>query len=382
MKILLIITDQGSFNNFLGEVAIKLLTKGHEVDVICSEMKVIDCKDKFPYVQLGVRFHFIDFPRGFNIIKQYNSSKIIRSLIRKIAPDLISIHFTTAMFTTLLCGKLNVKSIGTFHGVGYPIINGAIKKMIFKTVEHFCCRCLDQIWVLNKFDFKLLSKYYPKKLNLLDTKGLGCDLDKFNACNYNNDFHKTLRSNLGISGNDFVLTFTGRFVRFKGFSLVVKAFKALINEYKVVDLKLILIGGRDDLHETGLDDEEENWCKTHKSVIEIGFTSEVDKYLSITDLFVFPSEREGMPVCIIEALAMNVPILTIDTRGCSDLVTNGFNGLVLNSHPTVEEIAKAIIEMKNNKELMNKFRENIFRDRGSLDRNEFVDQQIRMFELI
>jgi hypothetical protein len=38
MRIMLIITDYGSFNNFIGEVAVKLIGMGHKVDVICSNI--------------------------------------------------------------------------------------------------------------------------------------------------------------------------------------------------------------------------------------------------------------------------------------------------------------------------------------------------------
>jgi hypothetical protein len=41
MKILLIITDYGSFNNFISEVAVRLKNIGHDVHVICSKEKLI-----------------------------------------------------------------------------------------------------------------------------------------------------------------------------------------------------------------------------------------------------------------------------------------------------------------------------------------------------
>ena len=152
MKIVLLITDYGSFNNFLSEVAIKLSQEGHEVHVITSKEKVIKIEDKYDYEALGVNFTFVDFPRSFNFIKHYRISSLIQERINEIKPDLVSLHFTTGIFTTVLKGKLKFKTIGTFHGLGYPVIDNYIKKQIFKLVEFLCITRLDEVWVLNKSD--------------------------------------------------------------------------------------------------------------------------------------------------------------------------------------------------------------------------------------
>jgi len=381
MKILFIITDYSGFNNFLAETAVELLKKGHSVDVICSPIKVIDYEDKYPYENLGVKFHFLNFPRSFNLLSQIKACVAIKASIDRIDPSVISIHFTTAMFTALLLGRLKVNTIGTFHGVGYPIIDGKIKKIIFKIVEHICCRRLDQIWVLNKFDYNLLSATYPKQINLLSTKGLGCNINRFNINNFKESYKADFKQQLGIKPQDFVLAFTGRFVSFKGFSLVVNAVRYAVEKLEETNLKLLLIGGKDNLHPTGLNIEQEVWCDQSENVIDVGFTSSVEKYLAITDIFTFPSMREGMPVCIIEALAMGIPVITTDSRGCNDLITNGINGIVLNS-PTIRELAEAIVELKNNAAMRSHFKTAISKDREKLDRMLFVNQQLKMFENI
>ena len=57
----LIITDYGSFNNFLAEIAIKLCSS-YSVHVICSDDKIIVTNDKFDYSNFDISFHFIDIP--------------------------------------------------------------------------------------------------------------------------------------------------------------------------------------------------------------------------------------------------------------------------------------------------------------------------------
>lgn len=376
MHILLIITDYGSFNNFLSDLAVKMSGSGHKVDVICSSNKVIKIEDKFNYKDLGINIHFVSFPRGFNVFQQLKASVSIRKLVLQINPDFVHIHFTTGIFTTVFYKKLPYFSIGTFHGLGYPMVSG-IKKYLFKTVEFFCFNRLDQIFVLNKFDYDLIKGNYKKKTFMLDSGGVGCDLSKFEI---NSVSLKTsdLRKQLNIDVKDFVITFTGRFVSFKGFDLVIQSFLKL-NKLKPSTFKLVLIGGNDPIHKTGLSAEEELAYLDCSNIIKVGFTNEVEKYLSISDVFLFPSLKEGMPVCIIEALAMGVPVITANSRGCNDLVLNNLNGLVLSEKPSKEEVVKALMKLQSSNDIIDGMKKYSLNNRHKLGREVFIDKQMEVY---
>ncbi|WP_278551545.1 glycosyltransferase [Elizabethkingia bruuniana] len=378
-KIVFIITDYGSFNNFIGDAAVELARAKNEVHLISSSTKVIEIEDKFDYKNEGIYIHTVELPRGFNLFKHYNASKKIKSIVDGIQPDIVSIHFTTGVFTSTFNGRLKFKTIGTFHGLGYPVVEGKLKKLIYKFVEKRSLNRIDEAWVLNRFDLELIKQDFPTvPVFQIPSKGMGCDISKFDPQIFDFSFKKELKESLKINEDDFIIGFTGRFVSFKGFDKVIRAFRILIEEKKINNLKLLLIGGLDKAHNTGLTEEESYWVESCDNIINIGFTSEVNKYLSITDIFVFPSEKEGMPVCIIEALAMGVPVITANARGCNDLIINNLNGVLLQRN-SPEEIALQIQNLKNNTDRRNEMKNIILGERKSMSRGLFVKQQVDYF---
>jgi len=377
MRLLLIITDYGSFNNFLSELVIKMRDKGHEIDVLCSDEKVINVKDKYDYAGMGINIHFAAFPRGFNVISQFKASLQIHKLINRISPDLIHIHFTTGIFTTVFYKKPATITIGTIHGLGFPMVKG-LRRFIFKCVEFFAIKRLDSVWVLNNYDYNILKM--NNKTFMIDSVGLGCNLKKFNINLF--DHQKiNVRENLGINNEDFVIAYTGRFVNFKGFDLVVRSFLELNKNYPST-FKLILIGGNDSIHPSGLTRAEENAYLSDPDIVKIGFTNEVEKYLAVSDVFLFPSLKEGMPVCIIEALSMGKPVITANTRGCNDLIQDQINGILLSDKPTADEIVNAVLLLKNTPELLAELGNNALKNRESYSREVFIDKQIKVYDSI
>jgi len=376
MKIVFIITDYGGFNNFLGELSVELCRKSIDVSVICSSDKVINIDDKYNYRNEGVKFFFVDFPRGFNILKHISISNKIKKILKEISPSFVFIHFTTGMFTATFTGRLQYHTAGMFHGLGYPAVSGIFKHWMYKFIEKRCVRRIDDVWVLNQSDKDALKLEFPNRdINLLSTAGLGCDLERFDPDRFSAEMKGEIRASLNISNQDMVISFTGRFVFFKGFGKLVAAILKLTEEDKYKNIKLLLIGGEDPAHGTGLSKEETIKMEGCKNMINLGFRSDVEKFLSITDLFVFPSEKEGMPVCIIEALAMGIPVITANSRGCNDLVFNDLNGVVLRENNS-ESIAVAIRRLIDDQEFYKSIKTNILRNRYMLDRKNYLENQV------
>ena len=87
-----------------------------------------------------------------------------------------------------------------------------------------------------------------------------------------------------------------------------------------------------------------------------GFVSydKVPEALSEIDIFVYPSWHEGFGRSIMEALAMEKPVVATNVGGIPDLINNGENGFLVEPHNS-EMLAQKIKELMENKELREKF---------------------------
>lgn len=378
MKIFFIITDYGSFNNFLAELATEVSTK-YQVHIVCSHDNVINIKDKFIYNKYDIVFHKIYIPRSISLKKEIMAALEIRNLIKSEKPDIVHAHFTTGILPSILIKVKGIPYLGTFHGLGLNASRG-FRRLIFLIVEFFCFFRLDEIYLMNKKDFNLVKSFFNKKSKKYVSSGVGCDLNKFNKLNFKNDESFRLKQELGIQ-DKFVVTFTGRFVEFKGFDLVYHTFKLLERLYPN-QITLLLIGGRDPIHKTGLNDKDLYELENNKSIINIGYTSTVEKYLAITDVFLFPSKKEGLPVCIMESLAMGVPVVSFNERGNSDLIINGFNGFLIDSvskDVDVNLLKNKLEDLLVNRKLLDVFSLNCLKEREKYSRKLFVEEHNRIY---
>ena len=77
-------------------------------------------------------------------------------------------------------------------------------------------------------------------------------------------------------------------------------------------------------------------------------------YFRQSDIFILPSEREGMPLVLLEATAMGMPIVATDVTGNRDIVNNRKNGL-LTPLGDVEKMREAIIKTTSDNKIYQKF---------------------------
>jgi glycosyltransferase involved in cell wall biosynthesis len=252
--------------------------------------------------------------------------------------------------------------------------------MLISSAESWSARQVEEIYVLTDDDRLYLEQNVPSsKVKVLNSFGVGCDLKRFDRERISPQIQIEIKDKWGIKEVDFVYVFIGRQTHFKGFDKVVHAFIEVKKTHP--NSKLLLVGEKDRIHPTGLDSETEELLNSDPSFIHVGWRENVQDFLAVSHLNVFPSEREGLPVNLMESLAMGVPVVTTDSRGCREVVQDGVNGLVLNSHET-GALASAMRDLQDNAEVLAAYAEAAQAGRSKFDRKKFIQSQFEMIERI
>jgi glycosyltransferase involved in cell wall biosynthesis len=94
---------------------------------------------------------------------------------------------------------------------------------------------------------------------------------------------------------------------------------------------------------------------------------------------VFPSRREGMSVCLMEALATGLPAITADTRGCREVVRDGIDGRVIRE-PTVDNFLAAMKHAAEDGGQRRKWSAQALAGRDRFDRRRFIAEQKKIYQ--
>ena len=155
-----------------------------------------------------------------------------------------------------------------------------------------------------------------------------------------------LRQKYGFSEDDVILLFVGHFSPEKRPMLLYRAWVRLWEQN--ICAKLILIGLTknhfevdNEIVETIKQDAVKRGILPFISFVER--TTHVDDYMRITDVFVLPSMREGLPNALLEAMACAIPCIVTNLPGVTDwLVDDGRTGVLFQSEEP-SDLAEKII---------------------------------------
>ena len=150
---------------------------------------------------------------------------------------------------------------------------------------------------------------------------------------------------------------------------------------KYPHLKLLLVGDYDD-NLNRIDDETKDLISSMESIINVGFKSDIRDFLSISDLFVLPSYREGLPNSLIEAGSFGIPLLATDINGCNEIIDNKETGLLIKMkdiNSLKDGMEKYITDEKFYLDIKKKIRDSIIK---KYNHTQFWDNLINEFKKI
>ncbi len=229
-----------------------------------------------------------------------------------------------------------------------------LPNIIYKYGEYFLMKRTDAVLTVNREDYILL-----KKVNRLADKayyvgpkgGCGINTKTFNPHTRKN-YRDKARKELNMSDETLIIGYTGRIVWEKGFREMIGAAKTL----KKTGLKYIflILGEGPELNKIKkkINDEAlENHFRF------LGYKFNLDYYISAFDLFILPSYREGLPVSLLESMAMGIPCIATDIRGNRELIEDNKTGRLIPVKST-KALTEAIHYLNDNKNIANELGSN------------------------
>lgn len=310
MKVLFVASIVGHINAFHLPYLEMFKENGYETHVAAKGER------KLPFVDV---LHNIPFERSPIKINNISAFRQLKKIISENEYDVIHCHTPVAAFLTRLAArkvrKKGTKVIYTAHG--FHFFKGAPLKnwLIFFPVEWISSFFTDVLITINKEDYAFAKRYmYAKRIEYVH--GVGINEKKLASSAVSRE---EKRKELGIPENAKVLFSVGELNENKNHEVIIKAIAKLNNP----DIHYMVAGkGNKEDYLNQLSASLGIQDKVHL----LGYRTDINELLQCSDIFCFPSKREGLSVALMEAAGAGLPVVCSDIRGNSDIIEDGEGG--------------------------------------------------------
>ncbi len=313
---------------------VKLLQEmGYEVHYAANYNTIVYGKDNSRLDGTGVVKHQIDFERSPfspSVRKAYNQ---LKDLLLQEQFDLIHCHMPMSAVVTRMAAQAvrketgrNVPVLYTAHGLhfytGAPLAN-----WVYYPIERFLARYTDRLILINEEDYSRAGKF-PIRGRVEHTKGIGMRLEKFveyqkKEYELLEDGQQTeLKKKYDIPAKHRVLVSVGELTKRKNNITMVEA----MSEVRDLPITYLICGSgpkEEELKQKVKELELEDCVKF------AGYVTDIPAILQQADCFVFPSFQEGLPVAVMEAMAVGLPVIASRIRGITDLIEHTKGGYLV-----------------------------------------------------
>jgi len=255
-------------------------------------------------------------------------------LLWKFRPHILHTHTAKAgalgRIASFFYGKVYL--VHTFHGHVFSEYFNPKVSRIFLKVERVLSRKTDVIITLTESLKDELSSKGIQPRRRFCVVPLGLDLSRFQQ----GVADQTFRAEVGVKENMFLIGVVGRLVPIKRHQDVLEAMAMVLQKNPMVRLAVVG-GGECEFHLKSLAEK----LKISDKVFFCGFRKDLEKIYPSLDLVVLCSANEGMPLCLIEAMAQGIPIVATRVGGVNDLLSDCPSCKIVNAK-SPSELAAAI----------------------------------------
>ena len=267
-----------------------------------------------------------------------NAIQILCDFIHDNAIDLLHCHEEKSRFYGLIAArKCKIPVVATHHNW----IRGHWVSNAFQYLDAFLLtRCKHITAVSNDVSQMMTKLKIPrKKISIVPN---GIDLSPFRHAQSKQQDSSALKKQLNLPINAPIVGIFGRLTAAKGHYYFLQAAKQL--QTRCPDVHYLIVGDgelREELQQLSRD------LGLTKQITFAGFRDNVIDFYPLLDILVLSSLTEGTPMVLLEAMAMNIPIIATRVGGVKDILTDGHNGILLQAKDSTS-LAQALQTLLNN----------------------------------
>jgi glycosyltransferase involved in cell wall biosynthesis len=314
-------------------MSLKFLLKGQLAFMQSNGFDVLALSADGPEIKAvtdeGVNHQIVKLTRKITPITDLFCVVQIMRVIWKFKPQVVHTHTPKAGLIGMLAAWICRVPVRMHTVAGLPLMEATgVKRTILSVTEKITYACATHVYPNSKALASYIEQHlYPSssKFNVIgEGSSNGIDTDFFSITDEARTAAQRLKEKHALK-DELTFSFVGRIVKDKGINELLKAFDRLSKE---VECRLILVGPFEDELDP-ISDESRAILKSNKQIVITGYVNDVRPPLLASDVFVFPSYREGFPNVVMQACCMERPCIVTNINGCNEIIQHGTTGLIV-----------------------------------------------------
>jgi len=315
------------------ELGLELSRKGHEIHFITYSQPV-----RLELLSSNVHFHEVNVPEyplfHYQPYELALSSKLV-DMVKVHKIDVLHVHYAIPHAYAAYMAKkmlheegIDVPIVTTLHGTDITLVGS---HPFYKTAVTFSINKSDAVTSVSQNLKEDTQRLFNTKKEIKVVPNF-IDIDK-----YKNTYKDCDRDLLALP-EERVITHVSNFRPVKRIADVIEIFYRIQKE---LPAKLMMVGEGPERKEAEL------LCETYKiedKVVFLGNSSEVDKILCFSDLFLLPSQTESFGLAALEAMASGVPVISSNSGGIPEVNIQGVSGF-LSPVGAIDEMAQNALKI-------------------------------------
>lgn len=286
--------------------------------------------------EMGIRHYVIPSLKAFDV----SCWKKVKALIRDEEIDIVHAHGSRAASNLFIPTKLSGRPLlYTIHGWSFHDDQPYLQKQLRVWSEMLLTKGTRANISVSASNRETGVKHFSGFRSTVINNGI--DLQRFNP----DATHTDVRKELNIPAHHTVAGYIARITAQKDPITLMHAFKGVLDQHK--DVTLLVVGEGD---------MQEEMVQTAQSlgitdnIVFLPFRADVPDLLNAIDIYCLPSLWEGLPIGLLEAMAMRKAVIVTAVDGSKEIVTHEQNGLLVPAKDPAQ-LAAAIVRLHTDKSL-------------------------------